>query len=150
MKRILTYTTALTLLAAPAFADTEAKMDLIRSAQQMLNEYDIAVDADSLTMEQLAEIKSIDVSDTSVVAQRLEQIVGASAMNNNVEGTVAAPAVNVDVTVPESEVVQSILDEYEIAVDADSLSNGQKAEILSLDLSDTSTAKQRLETIVAG
>lgn len=148
MKRILTYTTALTLLATPVLAD--AKMDLIRDAQQMLNEYDIAYDADALSMEQLSEIKAIDVSDTSVVAQRLEQIVGASAMNTNVEGTVAAPAVNVDVTVPESEVVQSILDEYEIAVDADSLSNGQKAEILSLDLSDTSTAKQRLETIVAG
>ncbi|MDD9718769.1 MULTISPECIES: hypothetical protein [Dinoroseobacter] len=150
MKRILTYTTALTLLAAPALADmsADAKMDLVRNAQQLLNEYDIAADADSLSTAQLAEIQALDVSDRSVAEQRLEQIVGASATDTNVTADVSVP--DVEVATPDSEVVQSILDDFDIAADADNLTEAQKAEILAVDMSDRSQAEMKLKTIVSG
>ncbi|WP_424966800.1 MULTISPECIES: hypothetical protein [unclassified Dinoroseobacter] len=148
MKRILTYTTALTLLAAPVLAD--AKMDLVREAQTTLNEYNIAFDADALSMEQLAEIKALDLTEENFTQQRLEQIVGVSASDTAVDGYVATPDVELEVNIPESDVVQGILDEYDIAVDADSLSNEKKAEILALDTSEENFTKERLEQIVFG
>lgn len=156
MKRILTYTTALTLLAAPVMADTkvevtaDAKMDLVRGAQQTLNDHSIAFDADALSMEQLSEIKALDLTEENFTQQRLEQIVGVSASDTAVDGYVSAPDVEVEVELPESDVVQGILDEYDIAVDADTLSNEAKAEILALDTEDENFTKERLEQIVFG
>lgn len=146
MKRILTVTTALTLMAAPVFADT--KMDLVRYAQQTLNDSGITYDADALSMAQLAEIKAIDTDDMSGKIAQLEQIVGVSASAGGADLDVAVPALNVDV--PESDVVQSILDDYDIAVDANRLSDEKKAEILSLDVTDANTTKLQLETIIFG
>lgn len=146
MKRILTYTTALTLLTGPVLAD--AKMDTVRAAQQLLNEYDIAVNADTLSDGQLAAIQAIDSSDRSKAEMRLEQIVGASSSDTNVSGDVAVPGLAVNV--PDSDVVQDILDEFDVAADADTLSNAQKAEVLAVDTSDRSQAEMRLKQIVSG
>lgn len=148
MKRILTYTTALTLLAAPAFAD--AKADMVRGAQSMLNEYNIPVDADTLTTAQLAEIETLDPSATEATQLRLEQIVGVAADPEASDMSVANPNVVIGIAVPESDAVQAILDEYDINVDADDLSQSQRAEILALDTEETEFTKTRLETIVSG
>jgi hypothetical protein len=162
MKPIFAMTTALTLAAAPvAFAQSS---QLVKQTQSMLEEYGIPVDAATLEVTQLTALQSINVSDTQNVGAQIAEIVGyegmvpADAMTTSEMAAAASEAGEevaeaVEANVPETgtdALVESVLSDFDINVDASDLTAAQKVEILSLDTADARNAEERLRSIING
>lgn len=173
MKRILVTTTALFITAtSTAFANSP---QLVQQTQLMLNEYGIPVDASTLDANQLTTLHSLDVSESENVAERIAEIVGyegrvpadaltatetVEAAEENIEQAADAVAETAENTVeavkdamPETgtdALVESKLRDHDITVDASTLTDEQKVQILGLDLSDERNAQARLEEIING
>lgn len=169
MKRILVTTTALFITAtSTAFANSP---QLVQQTQLMLDEYGIPVDASTLDANQLTTLHSLDVSESENVAGRIAEIVGyegrvpadaltatetveaAEANAEKAADAVGETAETVADAMPETgtdALVESKLRDYDITVDAATLTDEQKVQILGLDLADERNAQARLKEIING
>lgn len=138
MKRLLATSALATLLAGAAVADP-----LVDAAQDMLNRYNVAVDASTLTDSQLARLHFLDTSDNS-----------QAAIENRIEGIVNADDAQPFPAIEEPIVAeaQMTLDRYGYdEVDASTLTDSQLARLHLVDgegYSDDAQAKVVIDSIL--
>ncbi|WP_425093967.1 hypothetical protein [Tropicimonas sp. S265A] len=175
MKRFFAATTAL-VIASSSIALANSPQ-LINDVQATLNEYGVPVDASTLSAAQLTEVHSLDLNETTNIPEQLATIVNyegqvpadANTLAEDAAAVAAAAESAADTTVdaatdaaeavadaiPESgtdELVAAKLGEYNIEVDTSELTDAQKVEILSVDVSDLSAGRpeERLRAIIDG